>query len=76
VFQVSRQSLIYLWYDILGFESYEEQCNSYVSIKFLSSNGQMRSLLGFAIDSFGIQNLILCFCDLGSCVLRSAVEVT
>jgi hypothetical protein len=40
----------------------------------LSLNGQSESLLGFVIGSFSVQNLILCFGDFRSCLLRFAVQ--
>jgi hypothetical protein len=36
-----------------------------VSVRVLSPNGQRRSLLGFVIGSFDVQNFILCFGDFG-----------
>lgn len=43
-------------------------------IEGLSLNGQKESLLGFVIGSFDVQNLILCFGDFRSCLLRFAVQ--
>lgn len=50
-------------------------CKSSIAIPSAQQKIASRIVLGFVIDSFGVQNVLLYFWGLGSFVLRHAVEV-